>query len=151
MSAAWSGGSTRAHRKVRAVVLERDAWLCQLKLDGVCTIVANCVHHTRGKEETGNDPAFMVASCTPCNLRAGDPRVNTRSRQVVEWVRAQGYPVRLAVIARAWPGVAVAQILMRAIQRGEIVRGARGVYGAGPVEPPSTLVGDPAPRPITKW
>ena len=72
MSNAWSGGSTAAWRRVRAFVLARDQWRCQLKLDG-CTTLATCVHHTVGKAVSGDDPAFLVASCKACNLHVGDP------------------------------------------------------------------------------
>jgi 5-methylcytosine-specific restriction endonuclease McrA len=55
------------------MVLQRDSWQCQLKLDGICTSVADCVHHTHGRSITGDDPAHLVAACTPCNLKTGDP------------------------------------------------------------------------------
>lgn len=74
MSRGWEGGSTRAHRRARALVLQRDGMRCQLKVPGVCTVLATCAHHTLGKSVTGDDPAHMVASCTECNLKVGDPR-----------------------------------------------------------------------------
>jgi 5-methylcytosine-specific restriction endonuclease McrA len=72
MSRSWEGGSTTAWRKVRALVLMRDSWQCQLKLD-VCVGTATHVHHTAGRSVTGDDPAYLVASCAPCNLKLGDP------------------------------------------------------------------------------
>jgi hypothetical protein len=54
-------------------VLARDAWQCQVKVDGVCTHVATCVHHVHGRNVTGDDPAHMVASCAECNGHVGDP------------------------------------------------------------------------------
>lgn len=64
-------------------VLLRDEYKCQLRLAGEwttktghtrhCMGVADCVHHTRGKRVTGWDMDHMVAACTPCNLRVGEP------------------------------------------------------------------------------
>jgi 5-methylcytosine-specific restriction endonuclease McrA len=73
MSTAWRGGSTRSWRKVRAGVLLRDGHACQLAIDGTCTGRATTVHHVLGKA-MGDDPAHLVASCAPCNLKVGDPR-----------------------------------------------------------------------------
>lgn len=76
MSKAWAKGSTSAWRKLREFVLARDGYQCQLQLPG-CTVAAPVrgghVHHTLGREVTGDDPAHMVASCRSCNLKAGDP------------------------------------------------------------------------------
>lgn len=84
MSAGWSGGSTRAWRKVRQHVLERDRWRCQLKLDG-CTTRATHVHHVHGKL-AGDDPAGLVASCESCNLKLGDPtRADPEPRRATRW------------------------------------------------------------------
>lgn len=71
MSRDWSKGSTRAWRRTRRLVLERDHYRCQLKLDG-CTTRATTAHHTKGKA-LGDDPRFLVAACQPCNLKVGDP------------------------------------------------------------------------------
>lgn len=71
MSKGWEGGSTRAWRRVRRHVLERDGYLCRLKLDG-CTTRATHVHHLAGKG-AGDDPANLVAACQHCNLKVGDP------------------------------------------------------------------------------
>jgi hypothetical protein len=54
------------------MVLVRDGYLCQLRLPG-CATTADCVHHTAGRSVTGDDPRYLVASCTPCNLKLGDP------------------------------------------------------------------------------
>lgn len=72
MSKSWEGGSTRAWRRTRAAVLLRDGYQCQLKLD-VCLGVADCVHHAAGRSVTGDDPRYLLASCTPCNQALGDP------------------------------------------------------------------------------
>lgn len=85
MSGAWQGGSTRAHRRARALVLSRDGGLCQLRLQG-CTTVADQAHHVRGKAVTGDDPTFMVASCESCNLQVGDPsKHDPQPRGVTQW------------------------------------------------------------------
>lgn len=73
MSRSWRAGSTRAWRIIRAQVLARDGYLCQLKIDGICTTRATCVHHTLGRSITGDDPRYLTASCDPCNLHVGDP------------------------------------------------------------------------------
>jgi len=73
MSRGWASGSTRAYRKIREFVLARDGWACQIKKAGICVGRADCVHHTKGRAVTRDDPRFMVAACTPCNLNVGDP------------------------------------------------------------------------------
>jgi hypothetical protein len=72
VSRAWAGGSTTRWRKTRAMVLQRDSWICQLNLDG-CTHRATQAHHTLGRLITGDDPAFLVAACRECNIKLGDP------------------------------------------------------------------------------
>jgi len=73
MSKSWAKGSTPQWRAVRLRVLQRDGYRCRLKLAG-CTTIATQVHHTLGREVSGDDPAHLVAACQPCNLRVGDPR-----------------------------------------------------------------------------
>ena len=84
MSNAWAGGSTRQWRdRVRPAILLRDGYQCRIKTPGTwtnrrgevlsCLGVADCVHHTLGKSVTGDDPRYLVAACTPCNLHAGEP------------------------------------------------------------------------------
>lgn len=73
MSRSWQGGSTRQWRKVRAFVLTRDGYACQLRLDGVCTGFAEHAHHTKGRAVTGDDPRYIVAACEACNLATGEP------------------------------------------------------------------------------
>lgn len=74
MSSAWAKGSTRAWRRIRALVLARDGHRCRLQLPDVCTGRATHAHHTVGKAVTGDDPTFLVAACAACNGRTGDPR-----------------------------------------------------------------------------
>lgn len=73
MPSGWVNGSTYAHRKAREQVMERDGYLCRIRLPG-CTEVATQAHHVHGKSVTGDDPALMVAACAWCNQRVGDPR-----------------------------------------------------------------------------
>lgn len=72
MSKHWQNGSTTAWKKIRVVVLERDSYRCQLRL-ATCTTIATCVHHTKSRAVVGDDPRWLVASCTQCNLAVGDP------------------------------------------------------------------------------
>lgn len=58
---------------MRERVLARDRYECRLRIEGVCTARATCVHHTLGRAVTGDDERYLVAACEPCNLRVGDP------------------------------------------------------------------------------
>lgn len=87
-------GSTRARRKINAEVLRRDGYRCMIALTGDwpvwggrarCKGRADCVHHTKGFKVTGDDPMFMVAACTPCNQKVGEPEVDPQPRPVTEW------------------------------------------------------------------
>lgn len=68
----------RGHRwnQIRKAILERDQYRCRIQIQGVCVTIADCVHHTLGVEITGDNPAHLVAACTPCNLRIGEPNGN---------------------------------------------------------------------------
>lgn len=86
MSRAWARGSTRRWRRIRAAKLldnlVNNGGRCQLALPGTwttrtgqvrqCAGQADCVHHPHGKAR-GDDPDLLMATCTPCNLRVGDP------------------------------------------------------------------------------
>jgi hypothetical protein len=86
MSQVWHGGSTRRWRRLRAEVLVRDNTRCRLRVPGVCTFHATCVHHIRGRAVTGDDPAWLVAACEPCNLHIGEPTKRTpQPRKVTKW------------------------------------------------------------------
>jgi hypothetical protein len=86
MSKGWAKGSTRAWRRIRALVLARDGYRCRLRLD-VCTHRATCAHHTLGKARTGDDPRYLVAACAPCNLKIGDPSkgADPPNKGVTKW------------------------------------------------------------------
>lgn len=75
MSKAWEGGSSASWRKLRKQILDRDGHKCRLRIEGICTDRATCVHHTVGKGVTGDDPRYLVASCRlrECNLHIGNP------------------------------------------------------------------------------
>lgn len=75
MSKAWGKGSTRAWRRIRAAVLQRDGYRCQVKLRG-CTTRATTAHHTLGRAVTGDNPVYIVAACAWCNGSTGDPSKN---------------------------------------------------------------------------
>jgi 5-methylcytosine-specific restriction endonuclease McrA len=86
MSKSWAGGSTRRWRKIRRGVLIRDNYQCQIQLTGICTGRATCVHHTLGKAVTGDDPTYLVAACTECNLKIGDPqKYNPQPKPMTKW------------------------------------------------------------------
>jgi 5-methylcytosine-specific restriction endonuclease McrA len=99
MSRAWDGGSTRAWRRIRARILARDNYTCRLHLPGTwtvrdsrgrpvlrrCLIAADCVHHVQGRAVTGDDPRYMIAACTPCNLKVGAPDGDPPNRPVTRW------------------------------------------------------------------
>lgn len=76
------GGSTRAWRRRRLAVLERDAWRCQVLVDEVGRIVpaggvpchrpADTVDHVVPRTLGGtDDPANLRAACRPHNLDKG--------------------------------------------------------------------------------
>jgi hypothetical protein len=87
--------STRAQRELYARVLLRDQYRCQLHYPGEWTVrgghtrhcmgVADCIHHTRGPAV--EDPAHLVAACTPCNLKVGEPSttVDLPPRPMTTW------------------------------------------------------------------
>jgi hypothetical protein len=80
--------SAGPYRRLRAEILERDGWRCTLRIEGVCKVKADCVHHTLGRGVTGDDPRYMVAACTDCNLNVGDPRsLNPAPTPSTNWKR----------------------------------------------------------------
>jgi 5-methylcytosine-specific restriction endonuclease McrA len=89
MSKAWSKGSTTQWRKLRAAVLTENqrtnGGRCVLALPGVCTGVADQVHHVAGKA-AGDDRRLLVACCAACNRRVGNPqRTAVGIRRVSKW------------------------------------------------------------------
>lgn len=87
VSKGWGKGSTRRWRRTRAAVLQRDGWVCRVGLPG-CTTAATCVHHTKGRAVTGDDPTHLVASCRNCNLKVGDPQKRSndpKAAPITKW------------------------------------------------------------------
>lgn len=73
-------------RRIRRAVLERDGYRCQIQIPGLCVFTSDCVHHTLGVAVTGDNPAHLVAACTPCNLRLGEPDgADARPRRTTQW------------------------------------------------------------------
>jgi hypothetical protein len=81
----WVGGSTRAHRRARELVLAAASGVCQLHIPNVCTHVATEAHHTLGRGRTGDDPQWMIAACKACNLHVGDPTRFDPAPSIRQW------------------------------------------------------------------
>lgn len=83
MSRGWAGGSSRAQRRQRAQVLQRDGGLCQLRIppdpsdpEDKCQVYATHVHHKRGITVSGKvvtNLDDLESACERCNLKVGDP------------------------------------------------------------------------------
>jgi 5-methylcytosine-specific restriction endonuclease McrA len=80
VSALTPRGSTRRWRRLRALVLDRDAHRCQVPVDGgtagnggrVCGAHASHVDHVLPRKHGGSDhPSNLRAACSSCNLRRG--------------------------------------------------------------------------------
>lgn len=89
MSGAWAGGSTYRWRRLRAAVLlanqNANAGRCTLQIKGVCTGLADQVHHIQGKA-AGDQESNLAAVCRACNLAVGDPaRISPAPRPVSKW------------------------------------------------------------------
>lgn len=104
-------------------MLERDRYQCRVRLAG-CTIRATCVHHLDGKA-AGDDPARMVASCTSCNLKAGEPgRPRNHAADQLHADQAERIRVLENIIAQANP-VTVHADTDRRLQNLEKIAGAQ--------------------------
>jgi len=89
MSRSWSGGSTRAWRVLRANILSANRMnnrgRCCVQVPGVCTGVAEEVHHVKGKAY-GDRPEDLLPSCKACNLHVGQPgKVSPKPKKVSRW------------------------------------------------------------------
>lgn len=78
----WQKGSGRPWQRIRAYVLARDGYRCQLRgprcltwapLRAQAGMPAGHAHHTRSRSEAGDDPRYIVAACGPCNIGRGNP------------------------------------------------------------------------------
>lgn len=70
-------------RKIRAAVLARDGWVCQMN-GPTCTGVATTVDHMDPLALGGvmlPDPSRLRAACVACNSRDGQ-RLSTRSHRL---------------------------------------------------------------------
>ena len=90
MSKVWEKGSSGRWRYIRAWVLDKNRrenqGKCVLAVPKVCTGKANSVHHTLGRDVTGDDPAYLVACCMKCNLHVGQPkRISPEPKRVTKW------------------------------------------------------------------
>lgn len=90
MSKAWAGGSTTAWRKTRALVLANNqatnGGRCTLAIPDMCTGQATQVHHTLGRNVTGDDPRYLAATCAECNQHVGDPtKHNPQPKLISRW------------------------------------------------------------------
>lgn len=88
MSKAWEAGSDTRWRTFRVSVLDRDKWVCTLRLD-VCTTQATCVDHIQPLSRGGAkyDMGNCRAACRPCNLKRGNraPVPQPEPRPVSSW------------------------------------------------------------------
>ncbi|MEV6879122.1 hypothetical protein [Amycolatopsis sp. NPDC051128] len=92
MSAGWTNGSTRRWRGIRAYVLDRDRWVCQLCHEPIERRHRHPhprsaqVHHLDGKRH-GDNPERCVAAHRQCNLDAGEPAPapDPEPRPLTEW------------------------------------------------------------------
>jgi 5-methylcytosine-specific restriction endonuclease McrA len=85
VSKAWSAGSTTAWRKVRPVILSRDAYRCQIR-GPKCTGRATQVDHIVPKSRGGSDdPSNLQAACQPCNGSMGDRPRNPEPRLIMRF------------------------------------------------------------------
>jgi hypothetical protein len=91
MSKCWPKGSDRRWRNTRSQILTNNQvnnrGQCTLQIPGVCTGLADTVHHTHGRCATGDDPRYLAAVCTACNLKIGDPTKgpDPRSNPKTHW------------------------------------------------------------------
>lgn len=69
----WSSLSSRERARVRAIVLARDGHRCQLRIPGVCTVIATEADHIVAREIAGDGPDNLRAACRPCNGARGEP------------------------------------------------------------------------------
>lgn len=76
MSRSWAGGSTRAWRRLRRYVLERDGYRCRVVVDEatgqLCGTWADTAGHVIAKADGGQDTAENLrAECRRHNFSGG--------------------------------------------------------------------------------
>ena len=86
-------GSSRAWRKVRAHVLDRDGHTCQIGWPG-CTVHATHVDHIVPVVHGGTDGEHNLrAACARCNLSRGDGRrVDERNQTAARFLTGMRTP-----------------------------------------------------------
>jgi 5-methylcytosine-specific restriction protein A len=88
MSRSWAGGSDSRWRAFRLYILDRDHWLCTLRLPG-CTTTAEHAHHIVPLARGGAkyDPDNCASACAHCNTSLGDraPAPQPEPRPVSSW------------------------------------------------------------------
>jgi len=69
-------------RRVRAYVLARDRWQCQIQVEGICAGVATEVDHLDPVAFHGPsaDAARLRAACRPCNNHLGGKVAQLKAR-----------------------------------------------------------------------
>ena len=79
---------TARWRRVRLLVLDRDGWLCQLRLDNRCAGRADTVDHLDSVTLTTTDPydaSRLVAACRHCNSVKGQSSTSRRVIGRAKW------------------------------------------------------------------
>ncbi len=69
----WGDIPRAARSALRLAVFARDNGTCQLRYEGVCTIVATEADHVRDRATWGDGLDNLQAACRPCNQRKGKP------------------------------------------------------------------------------
>jgi 5-methylcytosine-specific restriction endonuclease McrA len=69
----WSGLSSRERARVRAAVLARDGYRCQIRTPGICTTIATTYDHVVDRAVAGDGLDNGRAACGPCNFSRGKP------------------------------------------------------------------------------
>ena len=101
MSTAWAKGSTRSWRQLRAYVLDRDGWRCQVPIRQpiawdekpdytqklrVCNRFADTAGHIVPKSHGGQDqPANLRAECRACNYGEGGRLAHAVRATIRRW------------------------------------------------------------------
>lgn len=104
-------GSTKAWRRLRLAVLERDAWRCQVPVDAAgridpagrpCSLPAETVDHITPRALGGrDDPANLRAACHTHNRRKG-AKLDADAGQDPTPAKRRGPYRRPAQPARPW-------------------------------------------------
>lgn len=80
----WSSLNARTRAKLRAAVLARDGYRCQLQRPG-CTTVATTADHIAPRAVAGDGLDNLRAACGHCNFTRGDPRKEDPAHRPLAW------------------------------------------------------------------